>query len=62
MPLGGIALYPSMVLETASIPAALDTISHEWLHHYLFFFPLGLEYFTGDSFVGETRMKIKSGK
>lgn len=56
VPLGGIALYPAMVLETASIPYALDTISHEWLHHYLFFYPLGLQYFNGDSFVGETRI------
>jgi len=55
VPLGGIALYPAMVLETASIPYALDTIAHEWLHHYLFFFPLGLQYFNGESFVGETR-------
>ncbi len=56
VPLGGIALYPAMVLETTSIPYALDTIAHEWLHHYLFFFPLGLQYFSGDSFVGETRV------
>ncbi|MEO8607287.1 MAG: hypothetical protein ABI690_05365 [Chloroflexota bacterium] len=56
VPLGGIALYPAMVLETAYIPYALDTISHEWLHHYLFAFPLGLQYFNGDSFVGETRI------
>lgn len=56
VPLGGIALYPAMILETASIPGALDTISHEWMHHYLFFFPLGLQYFTGDSFAGETRI------
>lgn len=56
VPLGGIALYPAMVLETASIPYALDTIAHEWLHHYLFFFPMGLEYFSGDGFAGETRI------
>ncbi len=56
VPLGGIALYPAMVLETASIPGALDTIAHEWLHHYLFFFPLGLSYFSGDGFAGETRI------
>ncbi len=56
VPLGGIALYPAMVLETASIPYALDTIAHEWLHHYLFFFPIGLEYFSGDGFAGETRI------
>lgn len=56
VPLGGIALYPAMVLETASIPDALDTIAHEWLHHYLFFFPLGLQYFNGESFAGEARV------
>ncbi len=56
VPLGGIALYPAMVLETASIPAALDTIAHEWLHHYLFAFPLGLTYFNGEGFAGETRI------
>jgi len=56
VPLGGIALYPAMVLETASIPYALDTIAHEWLHHYLFAFPLGLQYFNGESFAGEARI------
>jgi hypothetical protein len=56
VPLGGIALYPAMVLETSSIPYALDTIAHEWLHHYLFAFPLGLQYFNGESFVGEARI------
>ena len=52
VPLGGIALYPAMVLETASIPRALDTFAHEWLHHYLFAFPLGLSY----DFAGEARI------
>jgi hypothetical protein len=56
VPLGGIALYPAMILETASIPYALDTIAHEWLHHYLFFYPLGLGYFGGEGFAGETRI------
>ncbi|MFN8376250.1 MAG: hypothetical protein U0694_25665 [Anaerolineae bacterium] len=52
VPLGGLALYPSMVLETSDIPWALNTIAHEWLHHYLFFFPLGLSY----DFAGEARI------
>ncbi|MBZ0287752.1 MAG: hypothetical protein K8I30_09070, partial [Anaerolineae bacterium] len=56
VPLGGIALYPAMVLETSYIPYALDTIAHEWLHHYLFAFPLGLQYFNGESFAGEARI------
>lgn len=56
VPLGGIALYPAMILETTSIPWAVETFAHEWLHHYLFFFPLGLSYFDGETFAGEARI------
>jgi len=52
VPIGGMALYPAMVLERPSIPTVLDTFAHEWLHHYLFFFPLGLNY----DFDSETRI------
>lgn len=52
VPLGGIALYPAMILETTSIPYAIETFAHEWLHHYLFMFPLGLNY----DFEGEVRI------
>ena len=52
VPLGGISLYPAMILETSSIPFAIETFAHEWLHHYLFFFPLGLSY----DFGGEARI------
>ena len=52
VPIGGMALYPAMVLERPSIPAVADTFAHEWLHHYLFFFPLGLNY----DFDNETRI------
>ena len=41
LPIGGIALYPAMVLESASIATLAETFAHEWLHHYLFAFPLG---------------------
>jgi len=56
VPLGGIALYPAMIDETASIPTAVETFAHEWLHHYLYFHPLGVSYFTGDAFAGEGRI------
>jgi hypothetical protein len=52
VPLGGIALYPAMIAETTSIPFAANTFAHEWLHHYLYAFPLGLAY----DFTGETRI------
>ncbi len=41
LPIGGIALYPAMILESANIARLADTFAHEWLHHYLFAFPLG---------------------
>ena len=41
VPIGGIALYPAMILETSNIATLADTFAHEWLHHYLFAFPLG---------------------
>lgn len=41
VPIGGIALYPAMVLESVNIASLADTFAHEWLHHYLFAFPLG---------------------
>ncbi|GAB4568934.1 MAG: hypothetical protein Kow0077_00640 [Anaerolineae bacterium] len=43
--IGGMALYPSMVMESSHLPWVLETTAHEWVHHYLFFFPLGLNYF-----------------
>lgn len=57
IPLGGMALYPAMLAETSSIPRAVEVFAHEWLHHYLFAFPLGLHYFTGgEGFASETRI------
>ena len=41
VPLGGIALYPAMVLESANLQWTAETFAHEWLHHYFFMFPLG---------------------
>jgi hypothetical protein len=42
--LGGIGSWPTMVIDTASLPSVLDIIAHEWTHTYLFFRPLGLHY------------------
>ncbi len=56
VPLGGIALYPAMIAETANIAWAVEIFAHEWLHHYLLFYPLGLHYFTAvDGASGEAR-------
>lgn len=44
-PLGGIATYPAMVNTAASFEFLLETIAHEWAHHFLTATPLGLRYF-----------------
>ena len=38
---GGLSVYPSVVLDTAGLNYALTVTAHEWLHHWLFFQPLG---------------------
>ncbi len=43
VPIGGMALYPAMIVESSSIPWIVETFAHEWFHHYLMFYPLGWE-------------------
>ena len=42
--LAGMALYPSIVAPRASYQLLVETIAHEWVHHYLSFKPLGVRY------------------
>ena len=42
---GGIAFYPSIAMNDAGLDFALETIAHEWVHHWLTFRPLGRRYF-----------------
>jgi hypothetical protein len=42
-PIGGLATYPSMVLDEAP-DRVLAAVAHEWLHQYLIFYPLGRSY------------------
>ncbi|NLF01635.1 MAG: hypothetical protein GX601_11730 [Anaerolineales bacterium] len=43
-PIGGMAAYPAMLLETSSIDFVTTVAAHEWTHHYLTFRPLGWNY------------------
>jgi hypothetical protein len=43
-PIGGLATYPSMVLEAEAPDRVLSSVAHEWLHQYLIFYPLGARY------------------
>lgn len=46
VPIGGVGVYPTMVMETTDLPWLLSTIAHEWTHNYLNLRPLGLNYST----------------
>jgi len=43
----GVATYPAHVSFTHSLHRTLISASHEWLHHYLIFRPLGIRWFAG---------------
>ena len=45
--IGAIATYPAIVPASADYHATLETIAHEWMHHYLYFTPLGRRYYDG---------------
>ncbi|HUE99039.1 MAG TPA: hypothetical protein VMN99_07270 [Anaerolineales bacterium] len=46
VPIGGVGVYPTMVMETTDLRWTLDTIAHEWTHNYLSLRPLGINYST----------------
>jgi hypothetical protein len=41
LPLGGLSTYPAIVTDDASYAATVGAAAHEWVHHYLAFYPLG---------------------
>ena len=43
--LGGVGVWPTLVLDQASLPWTLSTIAHEWVHNYMIFQPLGWNMF-----------------
>ncbi|MGQ9572410.1 MAG: hypothetical protein ACUVV3_04395 [Dehalococcoidia bacterium] len=47
--ISGIATYPSTVPHHTTYASLLETIAHEWLHHYLFFHPLGSRYLESET-------------
>jgi hypothetical protein len=42
--IGGMSLWPAMLLEYPDTGWWLEVTAHEWTHHYLYLFPLGWEY------------------
>ncbi len=44
VPIGGVGVYPTMIMETTDLNWLTSTIGHEWTHNFLEFRPLGLLY------------------
>ncbi len=44
VPIGGVGLYPTMVMQTTDINWLMETVAHEWTHNYLTWHPLGASY------------------
>lgn len=44
VPIGGVGIFPSMVIETSSVNFLADVTAHEWMHHWVSFHPLGINY------------------
>ena len=62
--IGGIAAYPSIIDEGKSSRDLFLTVSHEWIHQYLIFHPLGRSYFSSKEMkeINETLANIFSKK
>jgi len=43
--IGGVGLYPSMVIETGNLDWLIHVIGHEWTHNFLTIRPLGANYY-----------------
>jgi hypothetical protein len=43
---GGVSFYPSVMNNTYGLRGTLSVASHEWFHQYLYFHPLGRNYFS----------------
>ena len=42
--IGGLGAFPTLVIDDSALAWSLSTVAHEWVHNYLTFFPLGINY------------------
>ena len=61
--IGGIGLYPTMVMQTTDLNWLCEVVAHEWTHNYLTWHPLGASYLASPELrtMNETAASI-SGK
>lgn len=43
---GGIGMYPTMVMQTSDLNWLSEVVAHEWVHNFLTLRPLGMNYLT----------------
>ena len=46
--IGGVGVYPTMVMSTTRLPWLLEVVAHEWTHNFLTLRPLGINYYTSN--------------
>jgi hypothetical protein len=44
--IGGVGVYPTMVMQTNDLNWLVEVVAHEWVHNYLTLRPLGVNYLT----------------
>jgi hypothetical protein len=44
VPIGGLGIYPTMIMESTTLSWVAEVIVHEWVHNYLTLRPLGWNY------------------
>lgn len=42
---GGIGIYPAMIMQTRNLDFLTEVVAHEWIHNFLTLRPLGVNYF-----------------
>lgn len=45
VPVGGVGVYPTMVMETSDVNWLAEVVTHEWTHNFLTLRPLGVLYY-----------------
>jgi hypothetical protein len=64
VPIGGVGVYPTMIMSTTDLTWLTSTIAHEWTHNYLEFRPLGILYDKSSELrtMNETTADISGGE
>ena len=64
VPIGGVGVYPTMVMRTTALSWQIDTVAHEWTHNFLTLRPLGFLYDTTHELrtMNETTASIVGGE